>query len=134
MNRIAFTLVCIISVLTSYSQNINTNCFVELDANQISKIELLPFSNSSNKIDFLHTFQNYVAKYYPEMETSKVDYKIRNSDVLIFDVYGFVDKTKIENLICNFRKDYSNDKPEKIIILFREFDNGKIVIGLEIVK
>ena len=131
MNRIAFTFVCIISVLASYSQNINTNCFVELDANQISKIELIPFTNSSTKIDFLHKFQKYGAKYYPEMETSKVDYKIRDSAVLIFDVYGFVDKTKIENLICNFRKDYFNQKLEKIIILFREFDNEKIILGLE---
>lgn len=134
MNRIVLTFVFIITILTSYSQNKNTNCFVELDANQISKIEVIPFTNSSSKIDFLHKFQNYGAKYYPEMETSRVDYKIRNSDVLIFDVYGFVDKTKIENLICNFRKDYSDDKPEKIIILFREFDNGKVIIGLEIVK
>lgn len=134
MNKIVFIIVFIICILTSYSQNKNTNCFVELDANQISKIELIQFTNSSTKIDFLHKFQNFGAKHYPEMETWRVDYKIRNSDVLIFDVYGFVDKTKIENLICNFRKKYSEDKPEKIIILFHEFDNGKIILGLEIVN
>jgi hypothetical protein len=105
MSRIAFTFFCIISVMTIYSQNTNKNCFAELDANQISKVELIPFTNSSTKIDFLHKFQKFGAKYYPEMDTWRVDYKIRNSDMLIFDIYGFVNQTKIENLICNFRKD-----------------------------
>lgn len=132
MNKIAFTFVYIISVLTSYSQNINSNCFVELDASQILKIELISFTNSSTKIDILNKFLKYGVKYYPEIETWKVDYKIRNSDRLIFDVYGFVDKTKIEKLICNFKRDFYNQKQEKMIILFHEFDNGKIILGLEI--
>lgn len=110
----------------------NSNCAKELNSNQILELQSVPFNQtmSEENISLLKKFIEYGIKNYPEMQTWKVDFKLRKSETLIIDVYGFLDNDKINNLICSLKKN-TFKLPEKTIILFHELDSGKAIFGME---
>jgi hypothetical protein len=137
MKKVVIIFLCFTISLVCFGQiQTKSKCAKELNSNQILKLESVPFNQTMTEenISLLKKFIEYGIKNYPEMQTWKVDFKIRKSETLIIDVYGFLDRDKINNLICSLKKNNTFNLPKKTIILLHELDSGKAIFGMETIN
>jgi len=134
---IFFLLLSLVSCGQNSKSTREYKCAKQLTENEIREYQFNTFKDyTESDIDLLANITSFIIDTNPEKDSYECFFNKRKKDLLVLDVLGLENESKIDETICSLIENKEIKLPKNTIILFHKytngFDDGGIIVGLKI--